>query len=73
MEKPAQFMEEIVCPHCERQGHAIWESSTEANGLRRLASLSDGFQMWPAEAGEDPKITCRLCGAIQPGHKSVGA
>jgi hypothetical protein len=73
MEKPAQFMEEIVCPSCSQQGHATWESATVAGGLRHLATLSDGFKMWPEREGEDPKITCKQCGTTQPEQKSVGA
>jgi hypothetical protein len=73
MEKPAQFLEEIICPTCEQQGHATWESATRDGGLRHLASLSDGFKMWPAREGEDPKLTCKQCGTTQPEQKSVGA
>jgi hypothetical protein len=69
MEKPAQFMQEIVCPTCTREGHATWEASDVPGGLRHLASLSDGFKMWPERQGEDPKITC----TTQPDEKSVGA
>lgn len=73
MEKPVQFMQEIVCPSCEQQGHATWESATREGGLRHLASLSAGFQMWPQRQGEDPKITCKRCGTTQPDQKGAGA
>jgi uncharacterized protein YbaR (Trm112 family) len=73
MENPAQFMEEIVCPTCQQQGHATWESATRQGGLRHLATLSDGFRMEQAGPGEEPKITCQQCGATQPVQKSVGA
>jgi hypothetical protein len=73
MEKPAQFMEEIVCPTCQQQGHATWEAATGTGGLRTLATLSDGFRMEQAGAGEEPKITCQQCGTTQADQKSVGA
>jgi len=72
MEKASQFMEELVCPSCAQQGHATWESSTKEGGLRHLATLSDGFEMWPERKGEDPKITCKQCGTAQPEQKAVG-
>jgi hypothetical protein len=73
MEKPAQFMEEIVCPTCEQQGHASWEAATREGGLRNLATLSDGFRMEQSGLGEEPKINCQQCGATQRVQKSVGA
>jgi protein-arginine kinase activator protein McsA len=73
MEAPAQFMEEIVCPTCGQEDHATWESPPEGASLRHLATLSDGFKMWPAREGEDPKLTCKQCGTTQPDQKSVGA
>ena len=72
MEKPAQFMEEIICPACEQQGHATWESAPVAGKLRHLASLSEGFKLWPPGGGEDPKITCNQCGTTQPEQNSAG-
>jgi hypothetical protein len=73
MEKPEQFMQEIRCPKCPQQGHATWEASTDRGGLRRLASLSDGFHSLAPEAGLDPAIVCNRCSAIQPSQKAVGA
>lgn len=73
MEKIAQFLQEIVCPSCAQQGHATWESSDHAGGLRRLATLSDGFSMAAALVGHDPVITCRKCGTVQIEQPSVGA
>jgi hypothetical protein len=73
MEKPSQFMQEIVCPSCSSQGHATWEASDTMGGLRRLATVSDGFQVWPAQAGLDPVIGCKNCGTMQRDQKEVGA
>ncbi|MES2471560.1 MAG: hypothetical protein V4601_01840 [Pseudomonadota bacterium] len=73
MEKASQFLQEIVCPSCAHQGHATWESSDAAGGLRNLATLSDGFQRWTPQDGFDPVITCRNCGTAQPEQPDVGA
>lgn len=73
MEKPAQFMQEIVCPSCARQGHATWEASDRPGGLRHLATLSDGFQISPAQVGLEPVISCKSCGTTQPDQRDIGA
>lgn len=73
MEKPAQFMQEIVCPSCASQGHATWEASDKPGGLRNLATLSDGFEMSPLQDGKEPDIICKNCGATQPEQKDIGA
>jgi len=72
MEKAEQFLQEIRCPKCPQQGHAIWEARTEAGGLRHLVSLSDGFHSLAPEAGLDPAIICNSCGATQISQRSVG-
>jgi hypothetical protein len=73
LEPPKQFMQEIRCTNCENQGHATWESSDPLGGLRRLASLSDGFQASPAQDGSEPAISCNRCGRVQEEQKDVGA
>jgi transposase len=73
MEVEPQFMEELVCPSCGHEGHATWNSPDIKGGLRNLATLSDGFKMWPPREGADPLITCKTCGTPQPDQKSVGA
>jgi DNA-directed RNA polymerase subunit RPC12/RpoP len=73
MEQPSQYMQEIVCPSCSSQGHATWEASDKAGGLRHLATVSDGFQVWPATDGHDPVIGCKKCGTRQRDQKDVGA
>ena len=73
MEKPAQYMQEIVCPKCAQQGHATWRAASEKGELRELATLSDGFKTEQAPRGEDPKIICKNCGHMQANEKSVGA
>jgi hypothetical protein len=72
MKRPEQFLQEIHCPQCPQQGHATWEASTVAGGLRHLASLSDGFHSLALEAGLDPAIICNNCGAAQMSERSVG-
>ncbi|MDB5736238.1 MAG: hypothetical protein JWP16_1094 [Alphaproteobacteria bacterium] len=73
VEAPKQFLQEIRCSGCENQGHATWESSDPAGGLRKLASLSDGFQALPAQEGHEPAITCNRCGKIQQEQMDIGA
>jgi ribosomal protein S27E len=72
LEAPRQFLQEIRCGGCENQGHATWESSDAVGGLRTLASLSDGFQAWPAQEGHEPVITCNRCGKIQQEQTDIG-
>ena len=71
MEKSNQYMQEIRCPQCAQQGHATWEASDAPGGLRRLATLSEGFRS-EEQPGLEPLITCAACGAEQDYQKSVG-
>jgi hypothetical protein len=65
MEMTSQFMQEIRCPTCGKQGHATWEASGPDGKLRRLASLSEGFESMPPAPGAGAAITCQNCGNPQ--------
>jgi ribosomal protein L37E len=66
MEKQSQFMQEIRCPTCGKQGHATWATSGADGELRHLASLSEGFESLSAANATKAAITCQACGTPQP-------
>jgi hypothetical protein len=52
----------LYCGHCDKQGGVEWIAPSDPCGMRRIRSLSSGFERGPLDHPHEETIICSACG-----------